>query len=797
MEPDKYQQAWKADAAQTRVTIDADLLSKEVQRSHRDFQSTIFWRDVREVGVALLLIPIWFAMGIPFSLPWTWYLTVPALIWVTGFILVDRRRHPQRPSEPGEPLLYYVKEALTQVEHQIWLLRNVFWWYLLPFSISIMAFFLHVAWQTSGVWWEFVVFAGFLGLFLLVPYGWIYRLNQRAVREQLEPRRQNLLKLIASLEDETTSEESDDIIDLVSALADPARNCGLNSSWAENWNRMIPSWREATAITLATLGGAVGGAYCGLRYQIPDMGPVFFQSVVVAVVAFEIALGCAWMRSRKRREPSSPADHGPTLAFHVAAENSANRERPRLPGAPAILIIGLTLFVSIMAVLAIYRFISDSRFTGESPRKPDFEDVSAFGEIDISRVDVWLQEQVALAKYPSLTVAVVRDGEIVYQRAFGFEDIKTSKKATLQTQYHVASVTKAFTASLAVMLHERGVVDLDQPVVKYLPEDVSISTTPDLGATITLRQLASHTSGLPRGVPGRVQSVEGWYQLEPQRLYDHLANVKLDFDPGTDEEYSNLGFGLLGHALECAADKPFDQLLQELICEPLQLQRTAIQVDDKLRPATGYGSSGWRFETEHSFRERLAASGGLVTSVEDLAKFLAAQMRPGVFSSEMLEQLHAEATLSNGVSTNTALGWYVRSKFGAGRILEKNGGRSNCSAWIGFAPEHRVGVAVVTNCGGPDVDEIGYWLLKRSVPHPLVTKDGYAKVAPYTGVRWENDRPIVQVQDRWSPLVSIDGIPIDRIMEFANKEFGEKGANASPRTWWNSCRRWATNRSGK
>ena len=83
---------------------------------------------------------------------------------------------------------------------------------------------------------------------------------------------------------------------------------------------------------------------------------------------------------------------------------------------------------------------------------------------------------------------------------------------------------------------------------------------------------------------------------------------------------------------------------------------------------------------------------------------------------------------------------------------------------------------VVTNCGGPDVDSIGTWLLERSVPgaHQPVNKTGYARVAPYSGVRWENDRPIVRVQDKWSALVSIDGIPIDRILEFANKEYGEK-----------------------
>jgi CubicO group peptidase (beta-lactamase class C family) len=786
MDPDKYQQAWQADAAQTRVTIDADSLSKEVQRSHQGFQSTIFWRDVREAGVSLLMIPAWFYMGSTLALPWTWYLTVPTLLWVAGFFVVDRRRHPQRPSEPGEPLLFYVKESLTQVEHQIWLLRNVFWWYLLPFSISIMAFFLQVAWQTSNDWWGFVGFGGFLSVFLVGIYGATYLLNQRAVRVRLEPRRQDLLKLVASLEDEANSEDSDDILDLVSALSDPVWNCGLNSSWAENWNILIPSWRAALAVILPTL---VGG-FCGLQFSIPDMGPDLFQPVVGATIPFEIALVSVWVWSRRKQKQSAAADSETNApAAGVAPENSIDPTPQRFPRAPAIAVIVLTSVLGITALYMVFQFIGDSHYMVDLRRGPGLDDVSAFNDDDIAHLDSWLRSMKG-SFYPSLSAVIVRDGEIVYQGAFGFEDTTTERPATTQTQYHVASVTKAFTASLAVILHDRGLVDLDQPVVKYLPESVSISTTPEVGATITLRQLASGTSGLPRGVPGQVQSVEGWYQLEPQRLYDHLANVKLHhhdalvdvklrFNPDTSDGYSNLGFGLLGHALERAAGKPFDRLMLEFVCDPLKLERTVIQADDKLRSATGYD---WRShspssaEIKHSFKERLAASDGLVTTVEDLAKFLAAQMKPGVFTREMLDQLHTETTLPDGSTSGTAFGWSVGSIDGVGQVLVKTGARSNCNAWIGFSPEHRIGVAVVTNCGGPYVDPIGLQLLEQSIPlsqRKPVTKDWYARVAPYSGVRWENDRPIVRVQDKWSPLVSIDGIPIDRIMKFANKEYGD------------------------
>jgi hypothetical protein len=87
-------------------------------------------------------------------------------------------------------------------------------------------------------------------------------------------------------------------------------------------------------------------------------------------------------------------------------------------------------------------------------------------------------------------------------------------------------------------------------------------------------------------------------------------------------------------------------------------------------------------------------------------------MKPGILSSEILEQLHTPSRLSEGRVARRTRGWSVRSRESVGRILSKNGGRNNCSAWIGFAPDHGVGVAVVTNCGEPSVNPIGEWLLE-------------------------------------------------------------------------------------
>jgi hypothetical protein len=219
-------------------------------------------------------------------------------------------------------------------------------------------------------------------------------------------------------------------------------------------------------------------------------------------------------------------------------------------------------------------------------------------------------------------------------------------------------------------------------------------------------------------------------------------------------------------------------LLKELICDPLHLENTAIQDDAELQPATGYTRKGrGGAETTHSLRERLAGSGGLVTSTEDLAKFLIAQMEPGVFSSEVLEQLHTETRLSGGSDLGTALGWRVRSLEEVGPILEKNGGRSNCSAWIGFSLEHKVAVAVVTNCGGPSVDPIGRKLLTQSIPmsrRKSPTDNGSPKVAPFTDVRFEGEQVIVTYDGKAYQWLEIDEIKVEDIVSSSKRRFGSK-----------------------
>jgi hypothetical protein len=207
MDPDNFQQAWQAQASPSRMTINVDLVLQEVRRNQQTFATIILRRDIIEIGVGILLIPVWFYMGSKLSLPWTWYLEVPALVFTVGFMLADRLRHKRQPPEPGQPLRQCVADSLAQVEHQIWLLRNIFWWYILPSALAMLAFFVQVAWMSrSGGWRTAAIMAQVVAISgsTLV---FVYWLNQRAVRTELEPRRQELQSLLTSLQDEQPESE--------------------------------------------------------------------------------------------------------------------------------------------------------------------------------------------------------------------------------------------------------------------------------------------------------------------------------------------------------------------------------------------------------------------------------------------------------------------------------------------------------------------------------------------------------------------------------------------------------------
>ena len=130
-------------------------------------------------------------------------LTVPVRVWIAVFMLAYRLRLKRQACQPGESLRQRVESSLAHVDHQIWLLRNVFWWALLPTSLAVLAWFGHVGWLGRADGWLTFVVVGVMVFMVAIVFAFIYWLNQNAVRSTLAPRRQELEELLESLTGES------------------------------------------------------------------------------------------------------------------------------------------------------------------------------------------------------------------------------------------------------------------------------------------------------------------------------------------------------------------------------------------------------------------------------------------------------------------------------------------------------------------------------------------------------------------------------------------------------------------
>ena len=195
---ENLQKAWQSQNAGAKVTINADVLLKEVRRSQRYFRVTVLWRDAREVGVTVWLTWLFLHWAIRDG-EWSLYLLSFACFGVGTFIVVDRlvqrRKHPAS----NDSLKACIETSLHQVNHQIWLLKNVLWWYLLPIAAALAISTSVYVWHSRHIALAVTGWCVYVLLIVLLYWG-IYRLNQRAVRKSLEPRRQELETLLASLE---------------------------------------------------------------------------------------------------------------------------------------------------------------------------------------------------------------------------------------------------------------------------------------------------------------------------------------------------------------------------------------------------------------------------------------------------------------------------------------------------------------------------------------------------------------------------------------------------------------------
>jgi len=285
------------------------------------------------------------------------------------------------------------------------------------------------------------------------------------------------------------------------------------------------------------------------------------------------------------------------------------------------------------------------------------------------------------------------------------------------TVFEIGSITKVFTSLLLADAVQRGEVALTDPVSKYLPPDVKV---PERGGKkITLVDLATHTSGLPRMPTNFHPKDPGnpYADFSVAQLYEFLSSVELTRDIGSKYEYSNLGGGLLGHALARRAGTDYETLVRTRILEPLGMKSTAITLSKSMKERLAPGHDARLQPVPNWDIPTLAGAGALRSTANDLLTFLAANI--GIEKSSLAPSMAAMIAARRPTGTpnlEIALGWHIWTRDGH-EIIWHNGGTGGYRTWIGFDPKSRTGVVVLSNTStNAGVDDIGLHLLDPAFP---------------------------------------------------------------------------------
>jgi serine-type D-Ala-D-Ala carboxypeptidase/endopeptidase len=281
--------------------------------------------------------------------------------------------------------------------------------------------------------------------------------------------------------------------------------------------------------------------------------------------------------------------------------------------------------------------------------------------------------------------------------------------------FEIGSINKTFTGTLLADMVAKKEVALDDPISKFLPQGVKAPSRN--GIQITLLDLATHRSGLPRlpdnHTPADRANPYADYTIE--KLYAFLNSHQLRRDPGAEAEYSNLGFGLLGHLLARRAGKSYIALVQERIINPLGMTMTGYALEGSIAQwmTKGHNPRGdvvpfW-FATE-----AIQGAGGLRSNMEDMLKYLKANIGTAENGLERALRFAHEERRTVQENLGIGLGWQIQHYQGR-KLVGHGGGTGGFSTYIGFDREKRVGFVMLTNTTGFG-DDIGSDFLRRGLP---------------------------------------------------------------------------------
>jgi CubicO group peptidase (beta-lactamase class C family) len=339
-----------------------------------------------------------------------------------------------------------------------------------------------------------------------------------------------------------------------------------------------------------------------------------------------------------------------------------------------------------------------------------------------SSIDSIVTALFALDAAPGMSVVVVRDTAPIYIKGFGYADLEARRPVTPQTVFYIASTTKSFTGLAAAILDREGKISLEAPLSRYLPGlRLQSPLDPD---SITIRSLLTHTHGIGGGPVVHRLAYTGEYEGNA-----HLARLLAEHAPaptGRAFRYGNIGYNVAAIAIDSTLGESWKQWLDRLLFTPLGMRSTTAYVSriprERLAMPYRVEPTGFARIPYGKADANMQSAGGLVTTAEDMARWLEVHINGGrldgrqVLPADAVAEAHRVLATAQGnqrglTTVGYGLGWSV-ALMGGDTLLTHGGGFAGFTAHMSLMPQHRIGVVVMINANAPLADLVAMEVYK-------------------------------------------------------------------------------------
>uniref|UniRef100_UPI001F4C637D serine hydrolase domain-containing protein n=1 Tax=Psychroserpens damuponensis TaxID=943936 RepID=UPI001F4C637D len=343
---------------------------------------------------------------------------------------------------------------------------------------------------------------------------------------------------------------------------------------------------------------------------------------------------------------------------------------------------------------------------------------NTFAQTLNQQIDSYIGEQYT-SDAPGVSILVAKDGKTIYQKGFGAANLELDISVAPKHVFEIGSITKQFTAVAILMLEEQGKLSVNDEITKFIPD------YPTQGKTITVHQLLNHTSGIKSytNMPNFMNLART--DMTPTELIDKFKNEPMEFDPGTQYNYNNSGYILLGHIIEVVSGQTYADFIQTKIFDKVGMNHSyyGSMVDLIPNRASGYS------QTENGFRnaDYLSltlpyAAGSIMSTTGDLLKWQNAISANTLIKKSTLEKAINGSTLATGETIPYGYGW-LKGDINGSRTVEHSGGIFGYSTNGIFLPEENVYVVGLSNCDCGNVGDLTTNIAAMAIGKPFPKKE--------------------------------------------------------------------------